>query len=85
VISKSDAARIDAARQAAHQRGYMLLVDQVPNLGALTHAANAAPVVANQPSMGRHLTYGTSAVEAAEAGLDVLVGILDNGDPWPDP
>jgi len=30
------------------------------------------------------LTYSRSEVEAAEAGLEVLRGIVERGYPWPD-
>jgi hypothetical protein len=82
-ISEEDRLTIQACRSEARALGYSLLVDEVPNLGELTHAAFAAPYIPGQPSMGRFLTYGRSAVEAAELGADLLRGIVENNEPWP--
>ena len=83
-MSDEDRLRIQAARGEARELGYTLLVDEVPNLGVLTHAAFAAPYIPNQPSIGRFLTYAKSAADAAEAGADLLHGIVERDEPWPD-
>lgn len=80
---EEDRLTIQACRSEARALGYMLLVDDVPDLGELTHAAFAAPYIPGQPSMGRFLTYGRSAVEAAELGADLLRGIVERDEPWP--
>lgn len=85
MISRGDAERIvRAARQEAVELGYMLIVDEALNVGTLTHMAFAGPHVIGQPSPARFLIYSTSAAGAAEAGLEVLRGIVERGDPWPD-
>ncbi len=82
-MSEEDRLTVQACRSEARALGYTLLVDEVPNLGELTHAAFAAPYMPGQPSMGRFLTYGRSAVEAAELGADLLRGIVERDEPWP--
>jgi hypothetical protein len=84
-LSDEDRERIQVARAEAHTLGYMLLIEEAPNIEPLTHSAVAAPRIEGQASMGRFLTYGTSAADAAEAGVDVLRGIVERGDPWPEP
>ncbi|HWO93953.1 MAG TPA: hypothetical protein VNL92_04250 [Dehalococcoidia bacterium] len=81
--SEEDRLTIQACRSEARALGYTLLVDEVPNLGELTHAAFAAPYIPGQPSMGRFLAYGRSAVEAAELGADLLRRIVERNEPWP--
>jgi hypothetical protein len=76
--------RIRIAKATARELGYTLWTEEALNLAPLTHMAIAAPYIANQASMGRFLTYSTSASEAAEAGLEVLRGIAQSGDPWPE-
>jgi hypothetical protein len=73
-MSEEERLLIQACRVEARELGYMLLVDEVPNFGELTHAAFAAPYIPNQPSVGRFLTCGKSAAEAAEVGLELLSG-----------
>lgn len=82
-MSEEDRLTMQACRSEARALGYTLLVDEVPNLGEFTHAAFAAPYIPNQASMGRFLTYGRSAVEAAELGADLLEGIVKRNEPWP--
>jgi hypothetical protein len=82
-MSEDEKLTIQACRSEARALGYMLLVDEMPNFGELTHAAFAAPYIPGQPSMGRFLTYAHSAVEAAEIGADLLRGIVERGEPWP--
>lgn len=82
-ISDDDRLTLQACRGEARELGYTLLVDTVPNLGELTHAAFAAPYIPGQASMGRFLTYARSAVEAAELGLDLLRRIVERDEPWP--
>ncbi len=85
--SDEDQARIAAARDQAHSLGYMLLVDEAPNMATpITHMAHAARDLGyERTSVGRFLTYSTSVADAAEAGLAILRGIVNNGDPWPEP
>jgi hypothetical protein len=84
-ISDSDAQRINVARAEARNLGYLLMIEEALNVAPHTHMALAGPYLGDmQVSHGRFLAYGTSAAEAAEAGLDVLDGIVNRGDPWPD-
>jgi hypothetical protein len=83
-VSDDDADRIRVAQTEARALGYMLLIEGALNVEPLTHMAFAAPHVEGQPSMGRFLTYSTSAADGAEAGVDVLRGIVERGDPWPE-
>lgn len=82
-MSEDDRLTIQACRSEARALGYTLLVDEIPNFGEYTHAAFAAPYIPGQPSMGRFLTYGRSAVEAAELGADLLEGIVKRNETWP--
>ncbi len=79
-----DAERIRAARQEAVELGYMLIVDEALNVEPLTHMAFAGPRTVGQATTARFLTYSTSAAEAAEAGVEILRGIVERGDPWPE-
>jgi hypothetical protein len=40
--------------------------------------------VIGQTSVARFLTYSTSVADAAEAGLEILRGIVERGEPWPE-
>ncbi len=82
-LSEDDKLTIQACKGEAREMGYTLLVDAIPNLGELTHAAFAAPYIPGQPSMGRFLAYARSALEAAQLGADLLHGIVERGEPWP--
>ncbi len=83
-VSPEDAGRINVARRGARMLGYTLLIEDALNVEPLTHMAFAAPYIGEtQPSLGRFLTYSTSAVEAAEAGVDLLRGVVEQGDAWP--
>jgi hypothetical protein len=85
-VSAEDRDRIRAAEAEAHHVGFRLYVDEAPNaLGKVTHMAMAAPHDGGRPTLIRFLTYSTSAADAAEGGLDVLRGVLERGDPWPEP
>lgn len=85
-VSAEDRDRIRAAEAEAHDVGFRLYVDEAPNLlGEVTHMAMAAPHNDGQPTLIRFLTYSTSAADAAEGGLDVLRGVLERGEPWPEP
>jgi hypothetical protein len=80
-----DIDRIRAAKQEAYELGYLLFVDEAYNSPPpITHMAFAGPHVLNQVSAARFLTYSTSAADAAEAGLEVLRGILAGQRDWPD-
>jgi hypothetical protein len=83
-ISDEDIERIKVARAEAVALGYMLIVDEAPNVEPLTHMAFAGPHVIGQAANARFLTYSTSAADAAEAGLEVLRGIVERGEPWPE-
>jgi hypothetical protein len=76
--------RIQAARADAFELGYRVFADEAINMPEpITYMAFAAPVT-DQVSVGAFLTYGRSAAEAMEAGLDVIRGVLERGDPWPE-
>jgi hypothetical protein len=83
-ISDEDAQRIRVARAEAAALGYMLIVEDALNIEPLTHMALAGPRIEGQVANARFLTYSTSAADAAEAGVDVLRGIVERGDPWPE-
>jgi hypothetical protein len=76
--------RIRAARSEAVELGYMLIIDEAPNVEPLTHMAFAGPHIPGQASTAGFLTYSTSAAGAAEAGVEILRGIVERGDPWPE-
>jgi hypothetical protein len=82
--SDDDRERILTAQREADALGYRLVVEEAPNIEPVTHMAVGFPVVPGQGSMGRFLAYGTSAAEAAENGADVLQGIVERDDPWPE-
>jgi hypothetical protein len=82
--SDEDKDRVLTARREARSRGYMLIIEEAYNIAPVTHMAIAARAVEGQATMGKFLAYGTSAVEAAENGADVLEGIAERGDPWPE-
>jgi hypothetical protein len=85
-VSSEDRDRIRAAEAEAHDAGFRLYVDEAPNLlGEVTHMAMAASHNDGHLTLIRFLTYSTSAADAAEGGLDVLLGVLERGDPWPEP
>jgi len=84
-VSPEEAERINVARSEVRALGYTLFVENAQNVEPLTHMAFASPHVGTtQASMGRFLTYSTSAAEAAEAGADILGGIVEDGDAWPE-
>lgn len=84
-VSPEEAERINVARSEARALGYTLFVEEALNVEPLTHMAFAAPYLGTtQASMGRFLSYSTSAAEAAEAGADILRGIVERGDAWPE-
>lgn len=69
--------------RAAAELGYEIHVDEAPNMPPpITHMAFAHRGL-GQPSMGAFLTYSISEIDAAEAGLTVLRGIIERGEPWP--
>jgi len=68
--------RLQAARYEARQLGYVLFVDDAPNIEPLQYQVWAAPAVSGQVSMGRFLAYGTSLGETAESGLATLKATL---------
>ncbi len=77
--------RIQAARAEAFELGYRLFADEAINMPEpITHLAFAAPVVGSQTGMARFLTYSTSAADAMEAGLEVIRGVVERGEPWPE-
>jgi len=83
LVDEDSRLRIQAARAEAFELGYRLFVDEAINMPApITHMAFAAPAI-QQTSMARFLTYGSSVLEAAEAGLEVLRGIVERDEPWP--
>jgi hypothetical protein len=82
-VTDEDRARIRTAQDEAYELGYRLVIEDAPNLGLLRHMALAYSVMGTQPSMGRWLTYAPSAPEAAEAGVEILRGIVERDDPWP--
>ena len=82
-VSDEDRLRIQAAQSEARQLGYSLLSEHEVGIGELTHAAIAAPYIPGQATTGRFLTYSISAADAAEAGLEVLRGVVERDDPWP--
>jgi hypothetical protein len=84
-LPDGDAARIRAARQDAVELGYMLIVDEAFNIEPVKYMAFAGPHLINQAATARFLTYGHSAAETAEAGVRILRGIVQDGDPWPEP
>jgi hypothetical protein len=83
----SEQERLKVARAEAMSLGYMLFVEEAPNLGPTTHVASAVPHPGYGPhaaAIGGHfLAYGASLGEAAEGGVDVLRGIVERGEPWP--
>jgi hypothetical protein len=84
-MEASEKERIRAAEQGAYELGYLLTVDEAPNMPPpITHMAFAGPHVLNQVSAGRFLAYSTSAAEAAEEGLEVLREILEGRRGWPE-
>jgi hypothetical protein len=50
----------------------------------ISHMVYAHPNVVGQASMGRFLCYSTSAADAAEAGLEIVRGVVERGGPWPE-
>jgi hypothetical protein len=58
-------------------------IDEAPNHPPeLAYMATAARDL-HGPVMGAFLTYSRSAIEAAEAGLETLRGIVERFEPWP--
>jgi hypothetical protein len=76
--------RVLVAQREADALGYRLLIEEALNIEPVTHMSIGYPIVQSQVSMGRWLAYGKSAGEAAQDGVDVLKGIVERGDPWPD-
>jgi hypothetical protein len=83
-LSDEDRERVLVAQREADALGYRLMVEEALNIEPITHMAIGYPLVQGQVTMGRWLAYGKSAGEAAENGTDVLKGIVERGDPWPD-
>jgi hypothetical protein len=76
-------ARFARVERKARRLGYAIAVDTAPNMRApITHMAFAC-LATNWPSIGRFLCYSTSELQAAEAGLEILRGVVKRGDPWP--
>jgi hypothetical protein len=76
--------RIQAAKAEAWELGYRLLVDEAYNIQPVTHGAFAFPGTSSGTSFGRFLAWGKSPQEAAETGVDVLRGIVERDEPWPE-
>lgn len=80
--SAEEVDRYRVARAEARQLGYMLFVDETGR-SEQTHAASAALVVSGQASIARYLCSQGSLGEAAERAVDILGGIVKNGEDWP--
>jgi hypothetical protein len=76
--------RIQAVKAEAFELGYRLFVDEAYNIELVTHMAFAASASTPGAVTARFLAYGTSAAGAAESGLEVLRGIVEDGKPWPE-
>jgi hypothetical protein len=86
---KERRARLDVERLAEHQAaverlGYRLIIEAVPDIGPMTHAAFVAPVGGNEADR-RFLVQGSSEADAAMFAREVLKGIVELDWPWPDP
>ena len=76
--------RLRAARQEAYELGYMLLVDEAINVEPMRFMAFAGRIPPQgQAGTARFLTLGETLAGTAEAGLAVLRGVVERGEPWP--
>jgi hypothetical protein len=80
MADQDEVQRLQAARYEARELGYVLFVDDAPNIEPLRYQAWAAPAVSGQVTMGRFLSYGESFADAAESGLATLKATLGEYD-----
>ena len=74
--------RVQAAQSSAFALGHRLLVVPLAIPGDMTHKA-VAGMASRELRTARFLAYGESPAAAAENGLRVLAGIVEDGDAWP--
>jgi hypothetical protein len=78
-----DDARLAEIDTEARELGWRISIDEARDTApGLTHVAWAHPNI-SQPSMGHFLTYGPTYLAAAEAGLEILRRVIQDGEPWP--
>jgi hypothetical protein len=69
----------------ARQLGYVLDVSEAPNMPPpMAYMVYAAPYVVGQATVGRFLCYTPTAADAAETGLEIVRGVVDRSEPWPE-
>lgn len=73
---------MQACRSEARALGYTLLVDECRTWASSRMRRSLLRTSRLMP-MGRFLTYGRSAVEAAELDADLLEGIVKRNELWP--
>jgi hypothetical protein len=79
-VRPHDADQVFTAEVEALGLGYTLVIVGLPRGGLESHVAGAS----RQGGSARMLACGHSAGETAERGIEILRGIVKNGDPWPD-